>query len=89
VARPDIVTPMVNDIIEGAGQVNADCIVTACAMCHMSLEVRCSRKEKVPVLHFSEVLSLALGLGEKKQKGWFSRHLVDPRPLLKTMHLLR
>ena len=89
VARPDIVTPMVNEIIEGAGRVDADCIVTACAMCHLNLEVRCSLKKKVPVLHFSEVLSLALGLGEQKQKGWFSKHLVDPRPLLKTMHLLR
>ena len=89
VARPDIVTPMVNEIIEGAGRVEADCIVTACAMCHMNLEVRCSLKEKVPVLHFSEVLSLALGLGEKKQKGWFSRHLVDPRPMLKKIHLFR
>ena len=81
VARPDIVTPMVNDIIEGA--------VQASAMCHMNLEVRCSLKEKVPVLHFSEVLSLALGLGGKKQKGWFSRHLVDPRPMLKKIHLFR
>ncbi|MGD8650021.1 MAG: heterodisulfide reductase-related iron-sulfur binding cluster, partial [Desulfobacterales bacterium] len=89
VARPDIVTPMVNEIIEGAGRVEADCIVTACSMCHMNLEVRCSLKDKVPVLHFSEVLSLALGLAEKKQKGWFSRHLVDPRPMLKAMHLLR
>ena len=89
VARPDIVTPMVNEIIEGADRANADCIVTACAMCHMNLEVRCSLKEKVPVLHFSEVLSLALGLGEKKQKGWFSRHLVDPRPMLKKIHLFR
>jgi heterodisulfide reductase subunit B len=89
VARPDIVTPMVNEIIEGAGRVEADCIVTACSMCHMNLEVRCSLKKKVPVLHFSEVLSLALGLGDKKQKGWFSRHLVDPRPMLKKIHLFR
>jgi heterodisulfide reductase subunit B len=89
VARPDIVTPMVNEIIEGAGRVEADCIVTACSMCHMNLEVRCSLNKKVPVLHFSEVLSLALGLGDKKQKGWFSRHLVDPRPMLKKIHLFR
>ena len=87
VARPDIVTPMVDEIIEGARQVRADCIVTACAMCHLNLEVRCTLKDKVPVLHFSEIMSLALGLGGKRQKGWFARHLVDPRPLIKTMHL--
>ena len=58
-------------------------------MCHMNLEVRYSLKERVPVRYFSEVLSLALGLGGKKQKEWFARHLVDLRPLLKTMHILR
>ena len=89
VARPEVVTPMVNEIIQGALGAEADCIVTACAMCHMNLEVRSTLKERVPVLHFSEILSLALGLGgTDEHKGWFARHLVDPRPLLKGMHLL-
>lgn len=87
VARPEIVEPMVNEIIKGAKQAKADCIVTACAMCHMNLEARCSLKEKVPILHFSEIISLALGIGKKHYKGWFSRHLVDPRPLLRAMDL--
>ncbi len=82
VARPDIVTPMVNRIAQGAVDAGADCIVTACAMCHMSLEVRCTLKQPVPVFHFSEVLSLALGTAN--HKSWFSRHLIDPRPLLKS-----
>ena len=60
----------------------------ACAMCHMNLEVRCNLKQKIPVLHFSEILSLALGLGGKDEyRNWFSRHLIDPRPLLKAMDL--
>jgi len=89
VARPEVVTPMVNEIIQGALGAGADCIVTACAMCHMNLEVRSTLKEPVPVLHFSEILSLALGLGGKDEhSGWFARHLVDPRPLLRAMHLL-
>ncbi len=89
VARPEVVTPMVNEIIQGALGAGADCIVTACAMCHMNLEVRSTLKKPIPVLHFSEILSLALGLGGKDEhKGWFARHLVDPRPLLKAMHLL-
>jgi len=87
VARPEVVEPMVNEIIQGAIDAQADCIVTACAMCHMNLEVRCSLKEKVPILHFSEIISLALGIGKSEYKGWFSRHLVDPKPLLKALNL--
>ena len=88
VARPDVVTPIVNEIIQGALRSGADCIVTACAMCHMNLEVRATLKQKIPILHFSEIISLALGLGKKEQKNWFARHLVDPRPLLKAIDLL-
>ena len=84
--RPDLVTSMVDGINRGAQKVDADCIVTACAMCHLNLEVRCTLKQKIPTLHFSEILSLALG--EKKHKRWFSRHLVDPRPLLKAKNLI-
>jgi heterodisulfide reductase subunit B len=81
VARPDIVTPKVNSIMQGAAESGADCIVTACAMCHMNLEVRCALKNPVPIFHFSEILSLAFG--PSHHKDWFSRHLIDPRPLLK------
>jgi heterodisulfide reductase subunit B len=88
VARPDVVTPIVNEIIQGALRAEADCIVTACAMCHMNLEVRATLKPKIPVLHFSEIISLGLGLGKKEQSSWFARHLVDPRPLLKAIDLL-
>jgi heterodisulfide reductase subunit B len=88
VARPDVVTPIINEIIQGALQAGADCIVTACAMCHLNLEVRATLKQKIPVMHFSELISLALGLGKEEQGGWFARHLVDPRPLLKAVDLL-
>lgn len=86
VVRPDIVTPMVNGIVRGAAEAGADCIVTACAMCHMNLEVRCSVKQKVPILHFSEILSLSLGTEDCSK--WFSRHLVDPRPVLKAKGII-
>jgi heterodisulfide reductase subunit B len=86
VARPNVVTEMVNEINRGAKDIGADCIVTACAMCHLNLEVRCTLKPKIPTLHFTEILSLALGNTE--HKGWFSRHLVDPRPLLRSRGLI-
>ncbi len=88
VATPEIVTPMVDQIVQGAVEADAHVIVTACAMCHMNLEVRCSLKEKVPILHFSELLSMAFGLGKKRYRRWFSRHLINPRPLLKAIDLM-
>ncbi len=86
VVRPDVVTPMVNSIVDGARQAGAECVITACAMCHLNLEVRCTLPDSVPILHFSEALSLALGTAESD--GWFSRHLVDPRPMLEQRGLL-
>ena len=86
-AKPDIITPIVNKIIQGAMDAGADCIVTACAMCHLNLEVRCSLKNPVPTIHFSELLSLALG--DSEYESWFPRHLVDPRPMLKRKGLIR
>jgi len=87
VTKPEIITPIVNKIIQGATDAGADCIVTACAMCHLNLEVRCDIKNPVPTLHLSELLSLALGCGE--HTSWFARHLVDPRPMLKARALIR
>jgi len=80
VSRPDIVTPMVSAIMKGAAESGADCIVTACAMCHMNLEVRCTVRQPIPIFHFSEILALAHGA--QGHRDWFSRHLIDPRPLL-------
>lgn len=80
-SRPDIAAPLINRIMQGALAVGADCVVTACAMCQLNLEIRCTLDEKIPILHFSE--ALCLGLGAKFNQGWFSRHLVDPAPLLR------
>ena len=82
VTKPAVVTPMVNRIMQGAIDAKVDCIVTACAMCHLNLEIRCTLKKQIPTFHFSEILSLALGLGIKKR--WLSSHLVDPGPLLRS-----
>jgi heterodisulfide reductase subunit B len=85
-AKPDLATSVVNGIVSGAMDVEAECLVTACAMCHLNLEIRCTLQKKIPILHFSELLSLALGTIDPKR--WFPKHLVDPRPLLKQRGLL-
>lgn len=83
---PEIVTPLVNEIIDSAVAAKAHCLVTACAMCQLNLEIRCTSRERLPVFHFSEVLALALGA--KDYEEWFVRHLVDPRPLLQNLALV-
>jgi heterodisulfide reductase subunit B len=84
--NPEVVGPLVNKIMDEAIQSGAQCLVTACAMCQLNLEIRCTLKKQIPTLHFSEVMALVLGA--KDYQGWFNRHLVDPRPLLREMSLI-
>jgi heterodisulfide reductase subunit B2 len=87
VVRPQLVTDMVNQIIQSAMAVGAECLVTVCAMCQLNLEIRCTLEKKLPVFHFSEIFALALGAED--YESWFSRHLVDPYPLLLRRRLIR
>ena len=80
---PEVVTPLVNEIIERAVAAKANCLVTACAMCQLNLEIRATTKTRLPVFHFSEVLALALGAED--YEAWFVRHIVDPRPLVEKL----
>ncbi len=84
--RPDIATPLVNRIMQSALEAGAECLVTACAMCQLNLEIRTTLEQRLPILHFSEIFALALGAGEADS--WFARHLVDPMPLLRRKGLL-
>lgn len=85
-SKPAVVEPMVNQIIQNAVDRGAECVVTACAMCHLNLEIRYTLNKKIPIFHFSEILSLAFKLPIKA--GWFSRHIINPIPLLKSKGLI-
>ena len=85
VTRPEIASASVREIVSDACNSGADCIVTACAMCHLNLEMRHGLPEALPVLHFSEILALALDSNANGK--WFTRHLIDPRPMLETYGL--
>ena len=86
VVRPDVVSSMVQDIVADAKRAQASCIVTACAMCHMNLEIRSNAEKALPIFHFSEILALAFG--QDGTDAYFRRHLIDPRPMLKQCHLI-
>lgn len=82
---PELVTPLVNEIVDSANAAGADCLVTACAMCQLNLEIRRTGKSKIPIFHFSEILALALGAQDYEK--WFVRHIVDPRPVVRKLAL--
>lgn len=85
-ARPEVATRLVDSMMSEAIRRGAECIVTACAMCQLNLEIRCSLSERLPSLHLSEMMALALGAGDHRP--WFQRHLVNPVPLLRRRSII-
>ena len=87
--RPDIVLKLSGNLIRHAREVDADAIAVACPLCHMNLDARQFQmpfEESMPILYFSQLMALALGLAEKGAA--LSKNLVDPRPLLQEKGLL-
>lgn len=80
VTKPDVSSKAVQRIIYNAKNSGAQCIVTACAMCQLNLEIRAPKKDKIPVFHYIELLAFALGAPE--WKNWLKYHLIDPYPIL-------
>jgi heterodisulfide reductase subunit B len=91
-AVPEVAAEAGLAILDMARQAGADCIVTACPMCHANLETQQWRRLRagrdgrgrgtapLPVLYLTELVGLALEL--KPARGWLRRHLCDARPLL-------
>ena len=87
--RPDIVLDLSSKLIAHARQSGAEAIVVACPLCHTNLDARqfqMKLEEPMPVLYFTQLMALALGLPEKTAA--LGKNLVDPRPLLRTKGLL-
>jgi heterodisulfide reductase subunit B len=82
--RPDIVISLSGNIVNHAREAGADAIVVACPLCHLNLDARQMQMESVekpmPILYFTQLMALALGLPEKAM---LKKNMVDPIPLLK------
>lgn len=72
-ASSDIVSVLVEKILNYASEAGADAIVTACPLCQANLEMR--QKNPFPIFYFTEIIGIALGIDEDK---WWRKHLVDP-----------
>ncbi len=74
-------------ILKSARSSGADMIATSCPLCHYNLDYYQTKVagdsgfEKIPVVYFTQLLGLALGLDESELG--FDLHRIDPRPLLR------
>lgn len=87
--RPDIVRSLSGNLVNHAREAGADAIAVACPLCHMNLDARQMQmeiREPMPILYFTQLIALALGLPDKAMA--LHKNLVDPRPLLASRDLL-
>jgi heterodisulfide reductase subunit B len=89
----EVVADLSLKILDQAQKAGAEIIVTACPLCEYNLgprqtEIlkRATRFNQIPVVYFTQLLALALGLGEDSTV--FGENKPDPRPLLKLKGLL-
>jgi len=81
--RTDVVQKLVGRLAAMAREAGADVIVTGCPLCQANLDTRQdgTAGKGVPVLYFTELMGLCLGHPDVKK--WFSRHLIDPAPVIR------
>jgi len=87
--RRDIVFDLSSNLINQARLAGADVIAVACPLCHTNLDARqfqMGLDEEMPVMYFTQLMALALGLSEREAA--LKKNLVDPRPLLREKGLL-
>lgn len=81
----DVSTDMTREKLENIKNAGGDCVVTPCAFCHLQfdtgqieIEKQFGVKYNIPVLHYVQLLGLALGL-EPEKLGLYSNAIpVDP-----------
>ncbi len=84
---PDIAFKMARDILEGAKNAGADCIVLACPLCGMMLDAKQEDIEEafgikigLPVLYITQLLGLALGISPDKLG--LNKNVVDTKAIV-------
>jgi heterodisulfide reductase subunit B len=87
--QPEIVINLSGGLVNHARAAGADAMVVACPLCHANLDARQFQMdidEPMPVLYFTQLMALALGLPEKAAA--LDKNLTDPRPMLRDKGLL-
>lgn len=88
--RPEVGLRMAGEILKNALESGADCIVTACPLCHMNLDMRQGQVQRrlpmersLPVYYITELVAAALG-AEPEEVG-VQRHFVEAVRYLKEL----
>jgi heterodisulfide reductase subunit B len=56
-------------------------------MCHINLDTR-QKGQNLPIFYLTELMGLAFGSPPRDVSKWMKKHIVDGRPLLKSVGLL-
>lgn len=90
VPRKELVMELSGRILEAAHENGANCVVVACPLCQMNLDLRQGQINAfknsaydIPVFYFSQLLGFALGL--KESELGFDKLAVSPKRLLKKL----
>jgi heterodisulfide reductase subunit B len=85
--RLDVVLKLSHRILSVAQRSGADCIAVACPMCHANLDMyqkdmtaKLKQRTDLPVLYFTQLMGLALGLSPKELL--LDKHFTNPLPVL-------
>lgn len=89
-SRPDIGSHMIYEVIRNARDAGAECIVTACPLCMLNLDMRQAGVEKalgvklnMPIYYITEMTALAGGYSAEEIG--VPRHFVDAMSFLQTL----
>jgi heterodisulfide reductase subunit B len=84
-SRSEVVVELSSKLAEAAQEAGANSIACACGICQINLDTR-QKDTQIPIFYFTELMGLAFGLpGTDK---WLGKHMVDPRPLLRSLGLV-
>lgn len=88
ISSEEIVLRLVNKILLAAQKSGANCLVTACPLCHFNLDLRQQKCNKqlgtqynLPVFYFTQLLGVAMGLDHKAL--CLDTHFMDTAKILK------
>lgn len=89
-SRPEIGAKMIYEVIKNAKAAGADCIVTACPLCMLNLDMRQAGAEKafkekfdIPVYYVTELVALAGGASPKQVGA--DKHFVEAVKYLESL----
>jgi heterodisulfide reductase subunit B len=90
IGRRDVQEYLTRRLVEKARMTGAEAIVVSCPLCQANLDaIEISDSQPgLPVFYFTELLRLAFDDGTGASAKWFSMHITDPTPLLKSKGVL-